>query len=119
MERAEHAASSPFVFHEPAPEGTRLIGAPKVSPDGQSLAILVGQADGQRQIWTRALADEKARPLEGTQGVGVMFWSPDSTELAFTAGDELYRIPRGGGPRKRVAAAGQTRSDVWCVDLDG
>jgi Tol biopolymer transport system component len=110
------APSVPFVFHEPAPEGTRLIGAPKASPDGQSLAILAITADGQRQIWTRALADERAGPLEGTQGVGVVFWSPDSTELAFTAGDELYRIPRAGGQRKRVAAAGQTKgttSGVW------
>ena len=106
----------PFVFHEAAPEGTRLIGAPKVSPDGQALAILAVNADGQRQIWTRTLDDERARPLDGTQGVSTVFWSPDSAELAFTAAGDLYRIPRGGGPRKRVVTAGQAgapRSGVW------
>ena len=106
----------PFVFHEPAPDGTRLIGAPKVSPDSQSLAILAVTADGQRQIWVRTVGDEKARPLEGTQGASAVFWSPDNAELAFTIAGELFRIPRGGGLRKRVAAADQTKgatSGVW------
>ena len=76
-----------------------------MSPDSQSLAILAVTADGQRQIWMRAMGDEKARPLEGTQGASAVFWSPDTAQLAFTIAGELFKIPRGGGLRKRVAAA--------------
>jgi hypothetical protein len=83
---------APLAFQEPAPAGTRLLGAPLVSPDGRSLALLAREASGVTRIWTRALSDARARPLDGSEGASLMFWSPDSAELAFTAGDELRRI---------------------------
>ena len=103
---------APLAFQEPAPAGTRLHGAPLVSPDGRSLALLARDGSGVTRIWTRALSEARARPLDGSEGASLMFWSPDSAEIAFTAGDELRRIPRLGGLARRVVA-GTARSGVW------
>jgi Tol biopolymer transport system component len=52
-----------------------------VSPDGQHVAM-ASSGDWER-IWLRSLATPGARPLPGTDGGHMPFWSPDATALAF------------------------------------
>jgi dipeptidyl aminopeptidase/acylaminoacyl peptidase len=58
--------------------------APSVSPDGKTLAFL-----SKEQIWTVALGDASARPVQmfhARGAIGEPMWSPDGKSLAFTSG---------------------------------
>jgi Tol biopolymer transport system component len=68
-----------------------------VSPDGRHLAFTAATG-GNVQLWVRALDSTDARPLAGTQGASLPFWSPDSRFIGFFADDRLKKIEVSGGP---------------------
>jgi len=74
-----------------------------VSPDGSQLAFLSATESDPlftgalNRIWVRKMADVEAKPLHGTDGATLPFWSPDGRSLAFSAGDKLLRIGLEGG----------------------
>ncbi len=109
--------ADPVAFLEPPPPGTRFQGAPIPSPDGRRLAFLAADAAGTTRLWTRELGEASARALEGTDGVTMAFWSPDSRNLAFVAQGQVRRTSGGGGPVSLVVAA-SPRAGVWLRDGD-
>jgi Tol biopolymer transport system component len=74
-----------------------------VSPDGRHVAFIGSSPGGDQQLWLRPLDSTEARPLPGTVGaLGGLFWSADSTEIAFAAEGELRKLALGTGTVLRV-----------------
>ncbi len=100
------AGRTPVRFSLPPPAGswfgsqladietTRLA----FSPDGSQLAFIATGRSGPPQVWVRPLAEDEARPVQGTDGAISVFWSPDGRSLGFFAGGKLKRIDLAGGP---------------------
>jgi len=64
----------------------------RISPDGRRLTYV-----SSGKLWVRDLDRLEARPLEGTEGAGVFFWSPDAAWVAYLADGKLWKVPAGGG----------------------
>ena len=69
-----------------------------LSPDGRTLAYAAQGEAGQRILWVRRVDEREARPLGGTARARFPFWSPDSRHIAFSADNQLKRVPAAGGP---------------------
>jgi serine/threonine protein kinase len=89
-----------------------------ISPDGRRLAF-VASNEGKSQLWLRQLDTVAARPLPGTDGAILPFWSPDSRSIGFFADGKLKRIDVGGGLPQSLAdtgsasAAGGSFGGTW------
>ncbi|HEV2616602.1 MAG TPA: protein kinase, partial [Candidatus Acidoferrales bacterium] len=91
-------------------------GSPVLSPDGQRLAFIAGDAN-RALLWVRSLNSTMAQPLEGTDGASFPFWSPDGRYLGFFANGKLYRIDASGGPALALAdAQAGGRGGAWAPD---
>jgi len=103
-------------FQVPAPEGTELdpesVNA-AISPDGRRLAFLAGPRGAPKRLWIRDLGAHDARPLEGTEGAELPFWSPDGESVAFFAGARLARVSIQGGAVQTLCAAPAPRGGSW------
>jgi Tol biopolymer transport system component len=71
--------------------------ATAVAPDGSAIVYSASGPDGVVKLWHRPLDSPVARPLEGTEGGGSPFWSPDGRALAFFADGKLKRIDVAAG----------------------
>jgi Tol biopolymer transport system component/DNA-binding winged helix-turn-helix (wHTH) protein len=71
---------------------------PALSPDGGWLAFTATGSDGKRMLYVRSLDSLITRPLAGTEGAFMPFWSPDSRSIAFFAEGKLKKIDTQGGP---------------------
>jgi serine/threonine protein kinase len=83
-----------------------------VSPDGLSVAF-VAAVDGQPHVWVRSLDSVASRPLKGTVGASLPFWSPDSRSVAFYADGSLKRIDLDGGLVRTLAKANYGFGGAW------
>ncbi|MGH9257715.1 MAG: protein kinase domain-containing protein, partial [Vicinamibacterales bacterium] len=86
-----------------------------LSPDGRRLAFVGGEAGGVTgRLWVQSLDGLSARPLAGTEGAAVPFWSPDSQFIGFFAGGKVKRIDAAGGPPLILADyPGGTGGATW------
>ena len=98
------------------PENSFLTGGVALSPDGHTLAFVATDANGERQLWIRALDAARAQPLEGTTGASDPFFSPAGSEVAFFANGELKRISIGGGAVTVICEAGAGAGGTWNHD---
>ena len=107
----------------------KRVGAPALSPDGATAAVVVTEYDiaknkGNGDIWLVDVATGAARRFTtGPSTEGSPQWSPDGTQLAFTAkrnDDEraqLYLIPLAGGEARRLTELPMGVSGVkWFPD---
>ncbi len=83
------------------PPGQQLAGlsfgpAVALSPDGTHLAYIARQG-GTPQLYLRAMESLEARPIPGTEGAVIPFFSPDGEWLGFFAGQKLMKISVSGG----------------------
>ena len=86
-----------------------------VSPDGTSVAFVAQQA-GQPRLLLRRLTSVDTRTLEGTEGAGLPFWSPDGKALGFFAESKLKRLDVSGGPVQTLAPVNGARGGAWAPD---
>ena len=118
---APPAAPAPAMlrFSLDAPRGTRLASGGAISPDRRHLAFIAqDDASGVSHLWVRALDEGNARVVEGTEGAGKPFWSPDSQAIGFFAAGSLKRVGVSGGPVQTLApVVGLTVSGgTWGAD---
>jgi Tol biopolymer transport system component/tRNA A-37 threonylcarbamoyl transferase component Bud32 len=104
------------------PEGGRFVplgnfvGGSALSPDGRIVAF-VAAINGKSGLWVRALDETASRPLPGTEGASIPFWSPDSKSIAFWAAGKLQRTdPAGGGPPVTVCDGFSAFGAAWSGD---
>jgi serine/threonine protein kinase len=67
-----------------------------LSPDGTKLAY-VATREGTTQIYLRVLDSLESKPLAGTNGASIPFFSPDGESLGFFAGGKLQKASLQGG----------------------
>ena len=68
-----------------------------LSPDGQQLAFIATGPGTDRRVWLRPLSSIEAKPINGTDGATVVFWSPDSRSIGFASGGTLKRLDLASG----------------------
>jgi Tol biopolymer transport system component len=86
-------------FTVEAPPNTTFaspVAATAVSPDGRYVVFSAGRGSNPL-LWLRPLDSLEARPLPGTEGANLPFWSPDSKSIGFFAGLKLKRLDLQGG----------------------
>jgi eukaryotic-like serine/threonine-protein kinase len=76
-----------------------------VSHDGSQIAYVAHRA-GQSQVYVRAVGDSIPRPVPGTEGADIPFFSPDGQWLGFEFGGQMKKVPLAGGPTVTIAKAG-------------
>ena len=105
---------APLVF---VGEATGGIGqtALSLSPDGRRL-VYVGQAGTTTRLYLRDLGEFEVREVAGTEGAYAPFFSPDGQWIAFFVGNELMRVPVGGGRTFPVTTAGFAEGGAWGAD---
>ena len=88
-----------------------------ISPDGTRLAYVAIEG-GVQTLYLRTMDDAKARPVPGTEGGTVPFFSPDSRWLGFFAGGKLKKISVNGGAAVALCdAPGNTiRAATWSAE---
>lgn len=91
---------------------SRLAG---ISPDGKTIAYV---DDGK--LLLRPLDSFEATIVTAPAAPSVLFWSTDSSHLAFAAGRTFWKVPASGGGVTAIADIGNTRtggdSASWCPD---
>jgi len=114
------------VLNQPKPAVARfLISLPEnvfvyqvsLSPDGRLFAFVGVSKDGVRQIWLRPIDNLAAQPIAGTDGAGILFWSPDSRYLAYFDSVGLKKVAISGGSPQTLCNLGGISSGSW--DADG
>ncbi len=106
----------------------KLVSEPQASPDGSSIAYVVGSYDEARNtlrsaIWLASLADGHARQFtSGEAQDSEPAWSPDGKRLAFTSTrhenkPQIFVMDVTGGEARRLTTApdGAT-TPVWSPD---
>ena len=86
-----------------------------VAPDGRRLAF-VGIAEGRSQLWLRPFDVDQPRPLPGTDGASLPFWSPDGRSIGFFADGQLKRLDVEGGAVRSLASAASGDGGAWGPD---
>src|SRR5262249_9925524 len=85
-----------------------------VSRDGSQIAY-VAHRGGTSQIYLRAIGESNARPVPGTEGADIPFFSPDGQWLGMLSGGKLKKVPLAGGPTVTIAKA-TPHSASWASD---
>jgi len=112
----------------PVPPGTYT--DPELSPDGQSLALTLTQADGSSDIWVYDLSRETFARRTFVGNARNSKWTPDGTELVYQLSAALGRGPiwsissDGSGQAKQILATAATPDSFSAIDgklhyLDG
>jgi eukaryotic-like serine/threonine-protein kinase len=91
-----------------------------LSPDGKQLAYVVKLAGPgpATRIYLRSLDRLEARPIPGTEGGRVPFFSPDGRWLGFFLfrTRKLMKVPLSGGPPIALCDAMEARGASWGPD---
>ena len=94
----------------------RQPGPVAVSPEGTRIVFSARDENRNVLLWVRALSEDRAHPLAGTETASYPFWSPDGRSIGFFAGGKLRRIDAGGGPVLTLCDAPFGKSGSWNQD---
>jgi serine/threonine protein kinase/Tol biopolymer transport system component len=86
-----------------------------LSPDGQSV-VFVANDNRRPKLWLRALDKVDSKPLPGTDGARLPFWSPQGTSIAFFADGKLKRLDVATGATMVLTDAPNGRGGNWGED---
>lgn len=86
-------------------------GAPSFSPDGRKLALTLGGADGNLDVYVMDLATNDVTRLTTNRSIDTEgSWAPDGSQIYFTSdrggGPQVYRVAATGGTPERVTFEG-------------
>jgi hypothetical protein len=113
LQRAPATDSNAIRFFVSAPGNSNINGQQlAVSPDGTRVVFPAADTEGENVLWVRALDSPEARPLAGTDGAEIAFWSPDGEWIGFTAESKLKKISVLGGSVQTLANAA-ARGSAW------
>jgi serine/threonine-protein kinase len=88
-----------------------------LAPHGRSLAMTVTDPGTARDVIVLRRFDEnETARLDGTEGAGEIFFSPDGTAVGFFADGKLKRASVAGGSVVTLADAPTPRGGVWLSD---
>jgi serine/threonine-protein kinase len=73
-----------------------------ISPDGRTIAY-VALRDGRTHIYLRVLDDLEGKPVAGTEGAAMPFFSADNRWLGFYLIGRLMKVPLSGGAAALIA----------------
>jgi eukaryotic-like serine/threonine-protein kinase len=94
--------TGPGLFVQLPVDGMVELGAPMaLSPDGRHLAYV-----SDDRLWIRDVQGLESRPVPGSDGALIPFWSPDGTEVGYAARGRLWRAPATGGESVHIAVIG-------------
>jgi eukaryotic-like serine/threonine-protein kinase len=111
----------PITFLLDAPDGSRfnrgtVAPAPALSPDGLRLAF-VAPYEARPIIWVQTVGAIDARPLRGSEGGNLPFWSPDGQFIGFNSGGRLKKLAvTGDRAPQDVCACVATYGAAWAPD---
>jgi Tol biopolymer transport system component len=101
-------------------EGTTdhpLLGSFALAPSGRDLVVVTANRPGDlSSLWLRSVDGVQARPLAGTGGAAMPFWSPDGRAVGFFAGGLLKTIAVATGHIDTLAQAPRGRGGTWGPD---
>jgi eukaryotic-like serine/threonine-protein kinase len=86
-----------------------------LSPDGRNLVYAAERIDGT-QLYLRPLDAFDARPIPGTEGAYLPFFSPDGQSVGFFTGSQLKRVLLAGGSPVALAEATHALGASWASD---
>src|SRR5262245_8167145 len=113
--KRQPTADAPVIkFSIPPPEKSSFEHI-AVSPNGRYLAFTAATG-GKYQLWVRPLDSTEARPLAGTEGARLPFWSPDSRSIGFFADFRLKKIDATGGPVETLCEVIRPLGGAWSRD---
>jgi Tol biopolymer transport system component len=87
-----------------------------LSPNGTMIAFVASDVEGKPSLYIRNLATTNITALAGTDDASYPFWSPDSSQLGFFAGQKLHRIDAKGGTAVTLCDAASGRGGTWNRD---
>jgi len=87
-----------------------------ISPDGKKIVFSAALGTAVRTLWVRTIDSSAPRQLNGTEGAGHPFWSPDSRYIAFYADGSLKKVHFSGGAPVVICASDPYRGGDWSRD---
>ena len=88
-----------------------------ISSAARRVAFIARDSAGVARVYVRAFDDVRSQRLDGTEGVNVLFFSPDGAWIAFAAAGKLKKIPATGGNAIVLADYGtQPTGGAWSSD---
>ena len=103
------------------PPGQKLAGLDRralaFSADGREIAYVatVG-GEGAPRIYVRRMDTGATRPIAGTEGASIPFFSPDGRSLGFFADGRLLTVPVRGGPPQALADVASPWGADWSAN---
>jgi Tol biopolymer transport system component/predicted Ser/Thr protein kinase len=115
MRRAPRDPRFTFSLAVPPHAPYSFIRFPTLSPDGDRI-VFIGAGEKESRLWVRSVDSADAKPLPGTDGAEMPFWSPDGANIGFFAGGKVKRVPAAGGPPQIICDAAAPWGAAWAPD---
>ena len=87
-----------------------------LAPDGSALVFRGRGTDGVDRIFIRNFETQELRPIGGTEGGRLPFFSADGLWIGFFAGGQLKKVAVGGGSPQTIAPARNPMGGTWMDD---
>ena len=71
-------------------------------PGWNATRFVATDPSGKTLLWIRPLDSFAARPLPGTDGASLPFWSPDNQSIAFFVTGKLKKMDSAGGAPQTI-----------------
>ena len=116
LNRTQSSTARPVVRFALAPPAGQTLTAdslPALSPDASWIVFNTAR---EEPLYVRRLDSLETRPLSGTEGGHLPFWSPDSRQVAFFAAGGLRRVDLNGGPAVLVTPVKGGCGGAWNRD---